>query len=88
MLDPGPCHTCPLATGILVTPNGVHRTCNPEDWQLCNLLYRTSKTASGADRRHRSLRRGWAVMRKTGTLVRFFRRSLARRTRASRSKIN
>lgn len=27
MLDPGPCHTCPLATGILFTPTGLHHTC-------------------------------------------------------------
>jgi hypothetical protein len=78
MLDPGPCHTCPLATGILFTPTGLHHTCKPEDWRLCNLLYRTSKGATQAEMRHRSLRRGWAAVRKTLTLVQLFRRSSAR----------
>lgn len=49
MLDPGPCHTCPLATGILFTPTGLHHTCKPEDWRFCNLLYRTSKSATQAE---------------------------------------
>ena len=88
MLDPGPCHTCPLATGIFVTPNGVHHTCKPENWQICDLLYRTSKAATEAERRHRGLLRGWALVRTTRTIARFVERSLARRTRRCRSTNN
>lgn len=85
MLDSGPCHTCPLATGILLTPNGAHHACKPEDWSLCNLLYLTSK-ATQIEKRHRRFPSGWAIVRKTRTVVRLFRRSMARR--ASRSTNN
>ncbi len=73
MLDPGPCQTCPLATGIFVTPNGVHHTCNPEDWAMCDLLYRTSQAVAAAEMRSRRSYAQWAAC-KTRRVVRLFRR--------------
>ncbi len=37
-MDLGPCHTGQHATGILVTPTGVYRSCCPENWRECNTL--------------------------------------------------
>ena len=78
MLDPGPCHTCPLATGILITPTGVHHTCKPEDWRLCDLLYHASKAVAEPEIRPRRFPHGGALARKTRTVVQLFRRAPAR----------
>ena len=75
MLDPGPCHSCPHATGILVTPTGVHRTCTPEDWRICDLLYHASKAAAQRESRRRRFYRGRVLVRKTRTIVQLFRRA-------------
>ena len=40
--DLGPCYTCPSAIGILLTQTGLHRVCNPEEWQHCDVTFRTS----------------------------------------------
>ena len=78
MLDPGPCHSCPLATGILITPTGVHHTCKPEDWRICDLLYHSSKAATESDIRRRHFHRGRALVQKTRNVVQLFRRASAR----------
>ena len=78
MLDTGPCHTCPIAVGILVSPSGVHRTCKPEDWRLCGLLYQASKAATEPEVRRRRFHRGRALVQKTRTIVHLLQRSSAR----------
>jgi hypothetical protein len=78
MLDPGPCHTCPLATGLLATPSGVHHTCKPEDWRLCDLFYRASKARTEPEIRRRRFHRGRALVQKTRTVIQLFQRSSAR----------
>jgi hypothetical protein len=75
MLDSGPCHACPLATGILATPTGVHRTCKPEHWQLCNLLYCASKAETEPETRRSRVYRGRNLVRKTRTVAQLFARS-------------
>jgi hypothetical protein len=80
MLDAGPCRTCPRAAGILISPSGLAHTCAPEEWGVCNVLHRWSKTATatGLEPRSRNHRRGWRLVRKTRIAVQLFRRSLAR----------
>ncbi len=77
MPDSGPCHACPRATGVLTAPTGLSHTCPPEEWRVCNVLYRWSKagTAPGPKPRSRSYRRGWPLPRKARIAVRLFRRS-------------
>jgi hypothetical protein len=61
--DLGPCQTCPRATGVLMAPTGLYHICQPEEWQVCNVLYHASKAVTGAalKTRRRSRHLGWAL---------------------------
>ncbi len=80
MLDPGPCQTCPRATGTLLTPTGVYHTCPPEEWRVCKALYRASKAtaATGLEMRRKSHRREWALVRKSRSITQLVRRLSAK----------
>ena len=44
--DLGPCHACPRATGVMAAPTGPYHTCPPDEWRVCNVLYRANMPAT------------------------------------------
>lgn len=67
--DLGPCQTCPRATGVLAAPTGLYHTCPPDEWQVCNVLYRASMPAATDGRVHRTLHHRARTLRSSFTYL-------------------